>query len=169
MVLLNKSSVKGKQKQEKSKVIGLELQEYIFDGVTPNTYTSKEEWLNTYRGVADKTFDETTKLYEEVRQFSELDVTLKTVRDHAKDTLSLAMNVGNKVSEVNVNLENIPTTDMIQIHRETSDIIYTNCLNLHYSCINWSPTKRNFRTSYRKKSLRTSPFKSKLKSCKRNY
>ena len=98
MVQVNKSNVKGKQKQEKSKVTVLELQEYVFDGVTPNKYTSKEEWLNTYREVADKTFDETKKLYEEVRQFPNPDVTLKTVRDHSKDTLSLAMTVGNKVS-----------------------------------------------------------------------
>ena len=88
----------GKQKQGKSKVTGLELQEYVFDGVTPNTYTSKEEWLNTYREVVDKTFDETVKLYEEVRQLPKPDVNLKTVRDHAKDTLSLAMTICNKVS-----------------------------------------------------------------------
>ena len=54
-----------------------------------------------------KTFDEIVKLYEEVRQLPKPYVTLKTVRDHAKDTLILAMTVGNKVSEVNVNLENI--------------------------------------------------------------
>ena len=117
MVQVKKSSVKDKQKQEKSKVTGLELQEYVFDGVTPNKYTSKEEWLSTYRGVADKTFDETTKLYEEVRQLPKPDITLKIVRDHTKDTLSLAMTIGNKVPEVNVNLENIPTTYMIHLHR----------------------------------------------------
>ena len=97
MVQVKKSNVKGKQKQEKSKVIGLELQEYVFDGATPNKYTSKEEWLNTYREVPDKTFNETVKLYEEVRQLPKPDVTLKTVRDHTKDTLSSAMTVGNKV------------------------------------------------------------------------
>ena len=59
-----------------------------------------------------------------MRQFPKTDVTLKTIRDHAKDTLSLAMTVGNKVSEVNVNLENIPTTYIIHFHRETCDIIY---------------------------------------------
>ena len=57
-------------------------------------------------------FDETAKLYDEVKQFPRLDVTLKSIRDHVKDTLSLAMNVGNKVSEVNVNLGNIPTRDV---------------------------------------------------------
>ena len=55
-------------------------------------------------------------------------VTLKIVRDHAKDTVSFSMTVGNKVSEVNVNLENIRTTYMIHFHRETWDIIYTRLL-----------------------------------------
>ena len=84
--------------------------------------------MNTYREVADKTFDETKKLYEEVRQFPNPDVNLKTVRDHAKDTLSLAMTIGNKVSKVNVNLENIPTIYIIHLHGEIYDIIYTRFL-----------------------------------------
>ena len=41
MVQVKKSSVKGKRKQEKSKVTGLELQEYVFDGVTPNKYIKR--------------------------------------------------------------------------------------------------------------------------------
>ena len=57
MLQVKKSSVKGQKKQEKSKVTGLELQEYVFDGVTPNKYTSKEEWLNSYNERDDKTFD----------------------------------------------------------------------------------------------------------------
>ena len=68
------------------------------------------------------------KLYEQVKQFPKPDVTLKAVRDHVKDTLSLAMTVGNKVSEVNVNLGNIPTTNIIHLNRETSDILNTRLL-----------------------------------------
>ena len=49
MVQVKKSSMKGKKKQEKPKVTGLEIQEYVFDGLTPNKSSSKEEWLNTYR------------------------------------------------------------------------------------------------------------------------
>ena len=120
--------MKGKKKQENPKVNSLRLQEYVFDGLTPNKYSSKEEWLNTYREKYDKTFDEPVKLYEEVRQFPKPDVTLKTTRDHAKDTLCLAMTVGNKVSEVNMNLENISNTEIIHFHRETSDILYTRLL-----------------------------------------
>ena len=152
-----------------SKLTGLELQEYVFDRVTPNNYTSKEEWLNTYREVADKTFDETVKLYEEVRQLPKPDVTLKTVRDHAKDTLSLAMAVGNKVSEVNVNIEKIPTTDIIHFHRETNDIIYIRFLKSTLQVSKLESNKKNLGTSYGKKRLRTRPFESKLKICRSNY
>ena len=118
----------GKQKQEQSKAAGLELQEYVFDGVATGKFASKEDWLETYRERADTKFNETVKLYEQVKQFPKPDVTLKNVRDHVKDTLSLAMTMGNKVYEVNVNLENIPTTDVIHLNRETSDILNTRFL-----------------------------------------
>ena len=81
--------------------------------------------MNTYRGFADKTFDETTKLYEEVRQLPKPDVTLKTIRDHTNDTLILAMTIDNTVSEVKLSLEKIPTTDIIHFHKGKNDIIYT--------------------------------------------
>ena len=57
-----------------------------------------------------------------------LDVTLKSLRDHVKDTLSLAMTMGNKVFKVNVNLGNIPTTNIIHLNRETNDILNTRLL-----------------------------------------
>ena len=50
-------------------------------------------------------------------------VVLKTVRDHATDTLSLALAMGNKVSEVSVNLSEVPTTDIIHLNKETGDIL----------------------------------------------
>ena len=48
---------------------------------------------------------------------------LKTVRDHSSDTLSLALETGNKVSEVSVNLSKVPTTDIIHLNKETRDIL----------------------------------------------
>ena len=42
---------------------------------------------------------------------------LNTVRDHAIDTLRLALSMGNKVSEVNVNLSKVPTTDIIHLNK----------------------------------------------------
>ena len=67
-------------------------------------------------------------LYDKVRNFFGHDVSLVTVRDQDKDTLNLAVTTGNKVAKLRMNLKNIPTTDMIHLHRETGDIIYTNLL-----------------------------------------
>ena len=91
-------------------------------------YASKEDWLNTYREKAGKNYDETIKLYEEIRQLLRPEVALKTVRDHAIDTLSLAMTMGNKVSEVRVNLEKVPTLDIIHLNRENDNILNTRLL-----------------------------------------
>ena len=53
---------------------------------------------------------------------------LKTIREHAIDTLSLALEMGNKVSEVSVNLSKVPTTDIIHLNKETGDILNTRLL-----------------------------------------
>ena len=55
-------------------------------------------------------------------------VALKTVKDHATDTLSLALAVGNKVSEVNVSLSKVPTSGIIHLNKETRDILNTRLL-----------------------------------------
>ena len=50
-------------------------------------------------------------------------VALNTIRDHAIDTLSLALAMENKVSKVSVNLSKVPTTDIIHLNKETGDIL----------------------------------------------
>ena len=85
--------------------------------------------------MGEKHFNEKLKLYDEVRKLSSQDVSLLTVRDQAKDTLNLVLTTGNKVAELRMNLKNISNTDMIHLHQETINIIYTNLLQatLHVS------------------------------------
>ena len=108
-----------------------EIQEYTFEKIlegSTDKYKSKTELLDRYKDVCEKTFKEKLKLYDEVRKLSSQDVSLVTVRDQTKNTLNLAVTTGNKVAEMRMNLKNIPTTDMIHLHRETGDMIYTNLL-----------------------------------------
>ena len=110
---------------------GFEIQEYTFDNVpkgTTDKYTSRIEVLDKYKDVGENTFHENMKLYDEVRKFPGRDVSLVTVRDKDKDTLNLAVTTVNKVGELRMNLNNIPTTDMIHLHKENGDIIYTDLL-----------------------------------------
>ena len=73
--------------------------------------------LNRYKYVGEKTFDEKLNLNDVVRKFSSQYVSLVTVMDQDKDTFNLAMNIGNKVAELRMNLKKIPTTNMIHLHR----------------------------------------------------
>ena len=68
---------------------------------------------------------------------------LNIVRDHSTDTLSLALTMGNKVSEVNVNLTKVSTTNIIHINRETGDILNARLLKstLQVSKLEASKTK----------------------------
>ena len=119
--------------------------------------------MNTYKEKADKIFDETVKLYEEVRQLPKLDVALNTVRDHATDTLNLAMMVGNKVSEVKVNIQNIPTTDIIHLNRETSDILNTTLLKATLQISKLESSKKKNQDLLRKVRVENKALKVKFK------
>ena len=76
-------------------------------------------------------------------QFPYPNVALKTVRDHATDTLSLALEMGNKVSEVNMNLSKVPTIDIIHLNKETGDILNARLLKatIQMSKLDESKTK----------------------------
>ena len=95
----------------------------MFEG--KNEQASKEEWLKSYRDKADKTFEETIELYCEASQLLQPNAALKAVRDHATDTLILALVAGSKVSEVNVNLSKVPNSDIIPLSKEIKDILNT--------------------------------------------
>ena len=121
----------------------MKIQEYVFDGQTPNRHASKEDWLDSYQERDDTNFKETSKLYDKVIQFPYPNVALKSARDHATDTLSLVLTTGNKVSEVNVNLSKVPTTDIIHLNKETGDILNARLLKatIQMSEIEESKTK----------------------------
>ena len=123
-----KKNVVKVQQQVEPEVAKLQIQEYVFECQTPSEFASKEEWLRSYRDRADKTFEETTELYKEAARLPQPNMALKNVQDHATDTLSLALAVGNKVSEVNVSLSKVPTSDIIHLNKEIGDILNTRLL-----------------------------------------
>ena len=84
------------QQQVDPEMAKLQIQEYVFEG--KRGQASKEEWLKSYRDKADKTFEDTSELYREASRLLQPNVALKLVRDHATDTLSLALAAGSKVS-----------------------------------------------------------------------
>ena len=63
---MKKKNMEKKQKQKEPEAAKLQIQEYVFDGQTPNRHASKEDWLDSYRERADKNFKETVELYRKI-------------------------------------------------------------------------------------------------------
>ena len=106
------------------KVIGptFEVKEYAFaDTPTYSTsqFKNKIELLEKYKETKDISSEEYLKLYLEVRKISSQDVSLITVRDYSENTFHLDLATKKRVAEMKMNLENIPISNMIHLHKQT--------------------------------------------------
>ena len=81
------------------------------------------ELFGKYRDNKDTSLVESLKLYDGVRKISSKDVSLVTVKDHAQNTLNLAVATKNRVAEIRLNLENIHVPDMIHLHKQIGEVI----------------------------------------------
>ena len=72
--------------------------------------------------------DEALKLYAYVRKISSKEVSLVTVKDHAKNTLNLAVSTKNRIEEMRLNLKDIPVPDMMHLHKQIGELIYSDLL-----------------------------------------
>ena len=57
-------------------------------------------------------------------------MSLVSVRDYVQNTLNLALEIKNIVAEVKMNLDDIPIPDMIHLHKQTGDILFTHLLKI---------------------------------------
>ena len=55
-------------------------------------------------------------------------VSLVTVKDHAKNNLNLAMDTKNRVAKMRLNLEYIQVPDVIHLHKQIGEVIYSDLL-----------------------------------------
>ena len=51
-----------------------------------------------------------------------------TVKDHVRNTLNLVVASHDRVSEMRINLQNIPVLDKIHLHKQTIEVIYIDLL-----------------------------------------
>ena len=91
--------------------------------------TNRYELFDKYKYDKEVASYEALKLYVEVKKIYSKDLSLVTVRDHTQNTLNLEITTKNKVVEMKMSLEIIPIPDMIHLHKQTGDIIYTDLLN----------------------------------------
>ena len=83
---------------------------------------------------------------------------------HAIDTLNLALEIGNKVSEVSVNLSKVPTTNIIHMNKETGDILNTRLLKATIQMSKLEESKVKTSNILRKTRVENKALKSQINS-----
>ena len=101
--LMQSAKAKGKEKIVKVKGPSFAIQEYTFNSVpkeSASKYKYKAELLGKYREAGKTSFEERSKLCEEVDKLPGQSTSLATVRDPTKGTLNLVVITGGKVAKL---------------------------------------------------------------------
>ena len=103
---------------------------YTPEGST-DKFKTRSELFDKCRHNKEISMNESLKLYADVRKISNKDVSLVTVRDHTQNTLNLAVATKNRVAVIRLNLENIHVPDMIHLHKQTGEVIYSDFIKVN--------------------------------------
>ena len=91
-------------------------------------FKSKEELKASYMEKRKQSLEETRNLLLRVRSLYSSKTSLVSARDAERNTFKMAMVNDKKMSEMEIRLDKISTPDKIQLHKQTSDIIYSDLL-----------------------------------------
>ena len=91
-------------------------------------FKSKEELKSSYMEKRKQSLEETRSLLPRVRSLCNSKTSLVSARDAEKNTFKMAIVNDKRMSEMEVRLDKINTPDKIQLHKQTSDILYSDLL-----------------------------------------
>ena len=67
-------------------------------------------------------------MYSKVRNISNIDVSLVTIKYHSRNALNLEVATINRIVEMRLNLKDIPVPDKIHFHKQTREFIYSDLM-----------------------------------------
>ena len=91
-------------------------------------FKSKEELKTSYLEKRKQSLEETRNLLLKVRNLHNSETSLVSARDAEKNTFKMAIANDKRMSEIEICLDKISTPDKIQLHKQTSDILYSDLL-----------------------------------------
>ena len=104
------------------------------------------------------------KLYSKVRKIYNQDVSLVSVRDYSQNSLKLALATKNIVAEMKMDLENIPLPNMIHLHKQTWDILFTNLLKATLRLSKLRTSKRKIENQLRQEKVENEAHQTQIKN-----
>ena len=97
--------------------------------------------------------NESLNLYADVVKISSKYVSLVTARDHTQNTLNLTIATKNKLAEMRMNLESIPVLDMIHLHKQNGEVIYSDLLKATLKVSRLQSTKSKIENQLRQEKV----------------
>ena len=93
-----------------------------------HVFKSKEDLKASYMEKRKQSMEETRNLLPRVRNLYSSKTSLVSAIDAERNTFKMAIVSDKKMSEMEIRLEKISTPDKIQLHKQTSDILYSDLL-----------------------------------------
>ena len=78
-----------------------------------------------------------------------------TVKNHAKNTLNLAVSTKNMITEMRLIVKDIPVPNMIHLHKQTGEVIYSDLLKATLKVSKLESTQTKIENQLRKEKWRT--------------
>ena len=134
--------MKIRKKKEKVRGTTFEIQEYEFSEVqevSSDKFKSRTDLYDQYKKENDISSKKSSILYSKVGNISSKEVSLVTVKDHTRNPLNLVVATMNKIAEMRLNLKAIPILDMIHLHKQTREVIYSDLMKDTLKVSNCNP------------------------------
>jgi hypothetical protein len=121
---------KGSKLQSEGSSRTFSSKKHIFDKASGASYQSKEDLEKQYAEKGNLAMSKMRELIREVENISQHKSSLFTVRDVEKKMFNIVVADEDKVSEINLKYENISAPDKVKIHKNISDMLYSDYLGL---------------------------------------
>ena len=98
-----------------------------------------------------------------MRKISSKEVSLVTVKDHTKNTLNLAVSTKKMIAEMRLSLKDIPVLDMVHLHKQTGEVIYTDLMKDAFKASKLQSTVSRFENQLKQEKVENKTYQQHIK------
>ena len=119
-----------KQQEEKTATPPIQMKSFIFGKTDDSPFKSLKELKTEYAEKRKQSLNHIFLTLPQIKEISNTKVHLQSAREPDTNILKLVVTSGKKASEVKVALDQVSLPDKINLHKQSSDILYAELLQL---------------------------------------
>ena len=119
-----------KQQEEKTATPPIQMKSFIFGKTNDSPFKSLKELKTEYAEKRKQSLNHIFLTLPQIKEISNTKVHLQSAREPDTNIWKLLVTSGKKASEVKVSLDQVSLPDKINLHKQSSDIMYVELLQL---------------------------------------